>query len=47
VSDTPFPDAGRPVVDIDDVEGVVELILATAENLDTVLARARTESTGA
>src|SRR5712691_2997131 len=47
VSDTPFPLAGRPVVDIDDVEGVVELILATAESLDTVLARARTASTGA
>jgi molybdopterin-guanine dinucleotide biosynthesis protein B len=47
VSDTPFPDAARPVVDIDDIEGVVELILAKAESLDAVLARARTESTGA
>jgi molybdopterin-guanine dinucleotide biosynthesis adapter protein len=47
VSDTPFPDAGRPVVDIDDIEGVVELILATAESLDAVLARVRAESTGA
>jgi len=47
VSDTPFPDAGRPVVDIDDVEGVVELILASAESLDAVLARVRAESTGA
>jgi molybdopterin-guanine dinucleotide biosynthesis adapter protein len=47
VSDTPFPDAGRPVVDIDDVEGVVALILATAESLDAVLARVRTESPGA
>jgi molybdopterin-guanine dinucleotide biosynthesis adapter protein len=46
VSDTPFPDAGRPVVDIDDIEGVVALILATAESLDAVLARARTESAG-
>ena len=46
VSDTPFPDAGRPVVDIDDVEGVVELILATAESLETVLARTRAESAG-
>jgi molybdopterin-guanine dinucleotide biosynthesis protein B len=46
VSDTPFPDAGRPVVDIDDVEGVVELILASAESLDTVLARARAASAG-
>jgi molybdopterin-guanine dinucleotide biosynthesis adapter protein len=39
VSDTPFPHAGRPVVDIDDVEGVVELILAKAENLEAVLTR--------
>jgi molybdopterin-guanine dinucleotide biosynthesis adapter protein len=46
VSDTPFPDAGCPVVDIDDVEGVVELVLATAEPLDAVLARARAESAG-
>ena len=35
----PFPHAGRPVVDIDDVEGVVELILAKAENLEAVLTR--------
>jgi molybdopterin-guanine dinucleotide biosynthesis protein B len=46
VSDTPFPDAGCPVVDIDDVEGVVELVLATAEPLDAVLARASAESAG-
>jgi molybdopterin-guanine dinucleotide biosynthesis protein B len=39
-SDTPFPDAGRPVVDIDDVEAVVALILAKAEPLEEVLARA-------
>jgi molybdopterin-guanine dinucleotide biosynthesis protein B len=41
VSDTPFPDAGRPVVDIDDIEGVVQLVLAKAERLDTMLARLR------
>jgi molybdopterin-guanine dinucleotide biosynthesis adapter protein len=44
VSDTPFPDAGRPVVDIDDVEAVVVLVLAKAEPLDVVLARARMPS---
>jgi len=46
VSDTPFPDAGRPVIDIDDVEGVVELVLAKAERLDAVLARLRAEAVG-
>jgi molybdopterin-guanine dinucleotide biosynthesis protein B len=39
VSDTPFPQAGRPVVGIDDIEGAVELILATAEPLEAVLKR--------
>jgi len=47
VSDTPFPDAGVPVVGIDDVEGVVELVLATAENLETVLTRLRGDGTAA
>ncbi len=46
VSDTPFPNAGRPVVDIDDIEGVVELILAKAERLETMLARVRAEAVG-
>ena len=41
VSDTPFPDAGRPVVHIDDIEGVVDLVLARAERLDAMLARAQ------
>src|SRR5215469_9562646 len=45
VSDTPFPDAGRPVVDINDVEAVVALVLAKAEPLDAVLARARMVAT--
>jgi molybdopterin-guanine dinucleotide biosynthesis adapter protein len=44
VSDTPFPGAGRPVVDIDDVEAVVDLVLASAESLDAVLARVDAES---
>ncbi len=46
VSDTPFPDAGRPVVDIDDIESVVELILAKAERLEVVLARAHADAVG-
>jgi molybdopterin-guanine dinucleotide biosynthesis adapter protein len=41
VSDTPFPDAGRPVVRIDDIDGVIELVLAKAERLETLLARVR------
>jgi len=41
VSDTPFPDAGRPVVAIDDVDGVVDLVLQTAEPLDAMLTRVR------
>lgn len=41
VSDTPFPDAGCPVVAIDDIDGVVNLVLAKAERLDAVLARLR------
>jgi molybdopterin-guanine dinucleotide biosynthesis protein B len=45
VSDTPFPDAGRPVVDINDVDAVVALVLAKAEPLDAALARARTVAT--
>jgi molybdopterin-guanine dinucleotide biosynthesis adapter protein len=40
ISDTPFPHSGRPVVSIDDIEGAVELVLAAAEPLDIVLARA-------
>ena len=46
VSDVPFPRAGRPVVHIDDAEGVVELVLATAESLDAVLARAHGDGAG-
>src|SRR5262245_31954775 len=41
VSDTPFPDAGRPVIHIEDVDGVVELVLAKAERLEAMLARVR------
>jgi molybdopterin-guanine dinucleotide biosynthesis protein B len=46
VSDTPFPDAGRPVVHIDDIDGVVELVLARAERLDAMLARVREPAAG-
>jgi molybdopterin-guanine dinucleotide biosynthesis protein B len=46
VSDTPFPHAGRPVVDIDDIEGVVALVLAKAERLEAILARADADAVG-
>jgi len=37
-SDQPFPNAGIPVVDINDVDAVAELVLARAEPLANVLA---------
>jgi molybdopterin-guanine dinucleotide biosynthesis adapter protein len=37
--DRPFPDAGRPVVHLDDVAGIADLVLARAEPLGAVLAR--------
>jgi molybdopterin-guanine dinucleotide biosynthesis adapter protein len=46
VSDTPFPKARCPVVDIDDVEAVVELVLAKAEPLEAMLARVHAEAAG-
>jgi molybdopterin-guanine dinucleotide biosynthesis protein B len=39
VSDTPFPQAGRPVVDIDDIDAVVDLLIERAEPIEKVLAR--------
>jgi molybdopterin-guanine dinucleotide biosynthesis protein B len=39
VSDTPFPTAGRPVVDINDIGAVVDLLVARAEPIAKVLAR--------
>jgi molybdopterin-guanine dinucleotide biosynthesis protein B len=39
VSDTPFPTAGRPVVDINDIGAVVDLLIARAEPIEKVLAR--------
>jgi molybdopterin-guanine dinucleotide biosynthesis protein B len=44
VSDTPFPTSGRPVVAIDDVEAVVELMVEHAEPVEQVLARAQTST---
>ena len=38
-SDTPFPQAGVPVVGLDDVEAIADLVLACAEPLAAVLAR--------
>jgi molybdopterin-guanine dinucleotide biosynthesis protein B len=40
VSDVPFPGAGRPVIDIDDVEAVADIVLAWAEPLAPLRARA-------
>jgi molybdopterin-guanine dinucleotide biosynthesis adapter protein len=37
--DRPFPDAGRPVMHLDDVAGIADLVLARAEPLGAVLAR--------
>ncbi|KRE18087.1 molybdopterin-guanine dinucleotide biosynthesis protein MobB [Bosea sp. Root381] len=39
-SDIGFPEAGRPVVHIDDVAAIADIILARAEPLAAVLARA-------
>lgn len=38
-SDAPFPQAGVPVVDLDDVEAIADLVLARAEPVAAVLAR--------
>ncbi|HEY5797760.1 MAG TPA: molybdopterin-guanine dinucleotide biosynthesis protein B [Bosea sp. (in: a-proteobacteria)] len=39
-SDIAFPDAGRPVIDIDDVAAIADIMLARAEPLAPILARA-------
>ena len=41
-SDRAFPDAGIPVVNLDDIEGIAETILEHAETLESVLARLAT-----
>lgn len=38
-SDSPFPDAGRPVIALDDIAAIADAALAHAEPLDVVLAR--------
>lgn len=38
-SDGPFPLAGRPVLDLDDIAGIAEIALAAAEPVATVRAR--------
>lgn len=38
-SDTAFPQAGIPVVDLDDIAGIADLVLARAEALDATLDR--------
>lgn len=40
-SDVAFPDAGRPVVGLDDVSAIADRLLAEAQPLDRVLARAK------
>lgn len=40
-SDTPFPDAGRPVVNLNDLDAVVALMLDCSETLDAAIARTR------
>jgi molybdopterin-guanine dinucleotide biosynthesis protein B len=41
-SDRPFPEAGIPVVGLDDVAAVCDLLIASAEPLDQTLSRLRT-----
>jgi molybdopterin-guanine dinucleotide biosynthesis adapter protein len=41
ISDTPFPESGRPVVAIDDIDAVVGLMLDQAEPIGNVLAQRR------
>lgn len=38
-SDRAFPEAGVPVIGLDDVEGIADLVLARAEPIEAVLAR--------
>ncbi|KQP32922.1 molybdopterin-guanine dinucleotide biosynthesis protein MobB [Methylobacterium sp. Leaf102] len=38
-SDTDFPEAGVPVVDLDDIAGIADLVLARAEFLEATLDR--------
>jgi molybdopterin-guanine dinucleotide biosynthesis protein B len=40
-SDTPFPNSGRPVVALDDLDAVLALMLDCSEAIEATLARAR------
>jgi molybdopterin-guanine dinucleotide biosynthesis protein B len=40
-SDVAFPDAGRPVIGLDDVSAIADRLLAEAQPLDRVLVRAK------
>ena len=40
-SDTPFPNSGRPVVTLDDLDAVLALMLDCSEAIEATLARAR------
>ena len=40
-SDTPFPDAGRPVVQLDDIDAIAIHVLAVAEPIEKLIARLR------
>lgn len=39
-SDTPFPGAGRPVVSLDDIDAVIDLMLKCSEPIEAAFARA-------
>jgi molybdopterin-guanine dinucleotide biosynthesis protein B len=45
-SDQPFPDAGIPVVELDDVVAIADLVCANAQPLDAVLAALEDGSDG-
>jgi molybdopterin-guanine dinucleotide biosynthesis protein B len=43
-ADTAFPDVGRPVVSLDDIDAVIELMLKVSEPVEAVLARKHSPS---
>lgn len=43
-ADCPFPQAGRPVVPLDDITGIAGLVVAHAEPLEALLSRLRTST---
>lgn len=46
-SDTPLPDAGRPLIDLNDTTAVADAMIAHAEPLAELVARLRTKDEGA